>query len=86
MILRLQLQVPTQLIPTQQVPTQPTPQPIQQPTQQVPTQLQVVVPTPLQVIQNSVFLQIVRLVLSNKCLSVVVLNHVNMYRLCGARY
>ena len=56
--LRLQLQVPTQLVPTQQVPTQPAQQP-KQPTQQVPTQLQVAVPTPLQVINNYLFLKIV---------------------------
>ena len=43
--LRLQLQVPTQLVPTQQV----------------PIQLQVLVPIPLQVIQNSSLLQIVQI-------------------------
>ena len=48
--LRLQLQVPTQLVPTQ-------------PAQQ-PTQLQVAVPTPLQVINNYLFLKIVLIIFS----------------------
>ena len=52
--LRLQLQVPTQLVPTQLVPTQ-----------QVPIQLQVLVPIPLQVIQNSSLLQIVQIGFGN---------------------
>ena len=53
--LRLQLQVPIQLVPTQQVPTQPAQQPKQ------PTQLQVAVPTPLQVINNYLFLKSVHI-------------------------